>query len=50
MKEQIQTLSNKAGADAVAIAGPTETAIRIRTKDNPTCMEISQFMPVDIVY
>lgn len=39
----------KAGADAVAIAGPTETAIRIRTKEQSNLYEISQFMPVDIV-
>ncbi|MDU3191759.1 NTP transferase domain-containing protein [Veillonella parvula] len=36
-------------ADAVAIAGPTETAIRIRTKEQSNLYEISQFMPVDIV-
>ena len=42
-------LSYKAGADAVAIAGPTETAIRIRTKEQSNLYEISQFMPVDIV-
>ena len=39
----------KAGADAVAIAGPTETVIRIRTKEQSNLYEISQFMPVDIV-
>lgn len=42
-------LSYKAGADAVAIAGPNETAIRIRTKEQSNLYEISQFMPVDIV-
>ena len=42
-------LAYKAGADAVAIAGPTETAIRIRTKEQSNLYEISQFMPVDIV-
>ena len=39
----------RAGADAVAIAGPNETAIRIRTKEQSNLYEISQFMPVDIV-
>ena len=48
-EEQIQDLAYKAGADAVAIAGPTETAIRIRTKEQSNLYEISQFMPVDIV-
>ena len=42
-------LSYKAGAAAVAIAGPNETAIRIRTKEQSNLYEISQFMPVDIV-
>ena len=42
-------LSYKAGADAVAIAGLNETAIRIRTKEQSNLYEISQFMPVDIV-
>ncbi|SNV70690.1 molybdopterin-guanine dinucleotide biosynthesis protein MobB [Veillonella rodentium] len=42
-------LAYKAGADAVAIAGPAETAIRIRTKEQLNLYEISQFMPVDIV-
>ena len=42
-------LSYKAGADAVAIAGPNETAIRIRTQEQSNLYEISQFMPVDIV-
>lgn len=42
-------LSYRAGADAVAIAGPNETAIRIRTKEQSNLYEISQFMPVDIV-
>lgn len=42
-------LSYKAGADAVAIAGPNETAIRIRMKEQSNLYEISQFMPVDIV-
>lgn len=37
-------LAYKAGADAVAIAGPTETAIRIRTKqNNPTCMKYHSY-------
>ena len=33
----------------MAIAGPNETAIRIRTKEQSNLYEISQFMPVDIV-
>ena len=39
----------KAGADAVAIAGPTETAIRIRTKEQSSLYDLTQHMPVDIV-
>ena len=43
-------LSYKAGADAVAIAGPNETAIRIRTQEQSNLYEISQFMPVEYSY
>ena len=42
-------LMYKAGADAVAIAGPTETAIRIRTKEQSNLYDLTQHMPVDIV-
>jgi molybdopterin-guanine dinucleotide biosynthesis protein len=42
-------LMYKAGADAVAIAGPTETAIRIRTKEQSSLYDLTQHMPVDIV-
>lgn len=38
-----------AGADAVAIAGPTETAIRIRTREQSNLYDLTQQMPVDIV-
>ena len=42
-------LSYKAGADVVAIAGPNETAIRMRTQEQSNLYDLSQFMPVDIV-
>lgn len=42
-------VSYRAGADAVAIAGPNETAIRMRTKEQSNLYDLSQFMPVDIV-
>ncbi|WP_314358073.1 molybdopterin-guanine dinucleotide biosynthesis protein MobB [uncultured Veillonella sp.] len=42
-------LAYKAGADAVAIAGPIETAIRIRTKEQSNLYDLTQHMPVDIV-
>lgn len=38
-----------AGANAVAIAGPTETAIRFRTEGQTNLYHLTQQMPVDIV-
>lgn len=38
-----------AGATAVAIAGPTETAIRIRTKEQSNLYQLTQQMLVDLV-
>ncbi len=38
----------KAGATAVAIAGPTETAIRIRTEKQSNLYDLVQQLPVDI--
>ena len=38
----------KAGATAVAIAGPTETAIRIRTEEQSNLYDLVQQLPVDI--
>ena len=38
----------KAGATAVAIAGPTETAIRIRTEKQSSLYDLVQQLPVDI--
>lgn len=42
-------LAMKAGATAVAIAGPTETAIRIRTEKQSNLYDLVQQLPVDIV-
>lgn len=42
-------LAYKAGADVVAIAGPNETAIRMRTQEQSNLYDLSQFIPVDIV-
>ena len=42
-------LAMKAGATAVAIAGPTETAIRIRTEEQSSLYDLTQQMPADIV-
>ena len=41
-------LAMKAGATAVAIAGPTETAIRIRTEKQSNLYDLVQQLPVDI--
>ena len=41
-------LAMKAGATAVAIAGPTETAIRIRTEIQSNLYDLVQQLPVDI--
>ena len=41
-------LAVKAGATAVAIAGPTETAIRIRTEKQSNLYDLVQQLPVDI--
>ena len=41
-------LAMKAGATAVAIAGPTETAIRIRTEEQSNLYDLVQQLPVDI--
>lgn len=41
-------LAMKAGATAVAIAGPTETAIRIRTDKQSNLYDLVQQLPVDI--
>lgn len=41
-------LAMKSGATAVAIAGPTETAIRIRTKEQSNLYDLVQQLPVDI--
>lgn len=38
----------KAGATAVAIAGPTETAMRIRTEEQSNLYDLVQQLPVDI--
>ena len=38
----------KAGATAVAIAGPTETAIRIRTEEQSNLYDLVQQLPVDV--
>ena len=42
-------LAMKAGATAVAIAGPTETAVRIRTKEQSNLYDLTQTLPVDLV-
>ena len=41
-------LAMKAGATAVAIAGPTETAIRIHTEKQSNLYDLVQQLPVDI--
>ena len=41
-------LAMKAGATAVAIAGPSETAIRIRTEKQSSLYDLIQQLPVDI--
>lgn len=41
-------LAMNAGATAVAIAGPTETAIRIRTEKQSNLYDLVQQLPVDI--
>ena len=41
-------LAMKAGATAVAIAGPSETAIRIRTEKQSSLYDLVQQLPVDI--
>ena len=41
-------LAMKAGATAVAIVGPTETAIRIRTEKQSNLYDLVQQLPVDI--
>lgn len=41
-------LAMKAGATAVAIAGPTETAIRIRTEEQSNLYDLVQQLPVDV--
>ena len=41
-------LAMKAGATAVAIAGPAETAIRIRTEKQSNLYDLVQQLPVDI--
>ena len=42
-------LAMNAGATAVAIAGPTETAVRIRTKEQSNLYDLTQTLPVDLV-
>ena len=41
-------LAMKAGATAVAIAGPTETAIRIKTEEQSNLYDLVQQLPVDV--
>ena len=40
----------QAGATAVAIAGPQETAVRLRTTEQTNLMELAQSLPVDLVF